>query len=246
MRAHRLLIGTLAIIWTAAPAAAQMGEDRMVVSVNAGYQGASNTFSDHLEFEEFTETGTTDARYPIGNGFMFDGGAAVRLWRGFGVGLAFSSFSRDEIAQTDTRVPHPFFDDRERAIDADVDGIARSETSFHVQARYVVGTDRVQAAFSGGPSFLTLEQEIVTEVQYDHAYPYDTASFRAAETRRLRASAPTFNVGFDMMWRLGRHFGVGGLIRFAAAPIDLDAGEGRTVTVDAGGIAGGAGLRLVF
>jgi hypothetical protein len=247
MRARRQFIcGLLVLVCTGAPAAAQVGSDRIVVSFNAGYQGASNTFSDRLEFEEFTETGTTDARYPIGNGFLFDGGAAVRLWRGFGVGLAFSSLSRDDVAQTDTRVPHPFFDDRDRTIAADVDGMARTETGFHMQARYALGTERLQAAFSAGPSFLTLEQEIVTEVQYDQTYPYDTVSFRAAETRRLRASAATFNVGFDMMWRVGQHFGVGGMIRFASAPIDLDAGDGRTLTVDAGGIAGGGGVRLVF
>jgi hypothetical protein len=247
MRGHRLFAATAAVLlYTAAPATAQVGTDRVVISVNAAYQGASNTFDDHLEFEEFTETGTTDARYPIGTGLMFDGGAAVRLWKGFGVGFAFSSFSRDDIAQTDTRVPHPFFDDRDRTIVADVDGIARAETGVHIQARYAFGTDRVQAAVSGGPSVLTLEQEVVTEVQFDQTYPYDTATFRAADTRRLRASAATFNVGFDMMWRLGQNFGVGGMVRFASAPVDLDAGEGRTLTVDAGGIAGGAGVRIVF
>lgn len=247
MRTHRQIACAAAVlVCTAAPATAQVASDRILISFNAAFQGASHTFSDRLEFEEFRETGTTDARYPIKNGLMFDGGAAVRLWKGLGIGVAFSSFSGDDVAQTDTRVPHPFHDDRDRTINADVSGIGRTETGIHVQARYAFGTDTLQAAFSAGPSFLTLEQEIVTEVQYDQTYPYDTATFRAADTERLRATAATFNVGFDMTWRFTRNLGVGGMLRFASAPIDLDAGEGRTLTIDAGGVAGGAGLRILF
>ena len=43
-----------------------------------------------------------------------------------------------------------------------------------------------------------------------------------------------------------RQFGVGGILRFSRATVDLDAPDNRTVSVDAGGFYAGGGLRIVF
>jgi hypothetical protein len=48
------------------------------------------------------------------------------------------------------------------------------------------------------------------------------------------------------MWFFSKNVGVGGLVRFSRATIDLDAPENRTVSVDAGGVYAGGGVRVIF
>ena len=47
-------------------------------------------------------------------------------------------------------------------------------------------------------------------------------------------------------WMLGRTFGVGGILRFSKATVDLDAPNNRTISVDAGGFYAGGGVRILF
>jgi hypothetical protein len=55
-----------------------------------------------------------------------------------------------------------------------------------------------------------------------------------------------FNAGIDVRWMFTRNIGAGALARFSRATIELNAAEGRTVAVDAGGTHVGVGLRVVF
>ena len=129
----------------------------------------------------------------------------------------------------------------------DATGVKRSETAVHVQAMYLVSTGgRLRLVISGGPSFFNVEQDLVTEVNITEAYPYDTATFASAQKTSVKGSAVGFNVGADVMWMFGKTVGVGGLVRFAPATVDLDAPSSRTASVDAGGIYAGGGLRLLF
>jgi hypothetical protein len=104
----------------------------------------------------------------------------------------------------------------------------------------------LRVVLSGGPSFFNVEQDMVTEVSISESFPYDTATFSSATKRRQKASAPAFNVGADVLYMLTSKFGVGGLVRFARATVDLDAPENRTIAVDAGGVYAGGGVRVLF
>jgi hypothetical protein len=97
-----------------------------------------------------------------------------------------------------------------------------------------------------GPSRISVEQTFVTDVQYTQTFPFDTATFSRATTRRSSASAAGFNGGADVIWMFARRFGVGGLVQYSAAQVREDVGNNRSLTVDAGGIQAGAGLRMVF
>ena len=77
-------------------------------------------------------------------------------------------------------------------------------------------------------------------------YPFDTAAFGSAWKAKATGSAAAFNVGADVIWMLGKTVGVGGLVRYSRATVDLDSPDNRTVTVDAGGLYAGGGLRLLF
>jgi hypothetical protein len=243
----RTLTAILASLALAAPVAAQSWPERVHVSVNGAFQAATNDFSDRFEFDRNVETGSTDVDYPVQGGFIFDAGAGVRLWKNLGAGVAVSYFTRDDAASTTSSFPHPFFFEQPREAIGDAAGLKRSETAVHVQAMYLVNPGgRFRLVLSGGPSFFTVEQDLVTEVTITEAFPFDTTTFASAQKTREKGSSAAFNVGADVMWMLGRQIGVGGLMRFSRASVDLAAPGGRTVTVDAGGVYAGGGVRLLF
>ena len=95
----------------------------------------------------------------------------------------------------------------------------------------------------GGPTFFSVSQAFVTGIDFDQAYPYDTATLTAAMTRTQDGSTIGFNVGADIAVYFSRWVGVGGLIRFSRSEVDL--GDGPT-TIAVGGLHTAAGLRLRF
>lgn len=247
---NRLAICLFAValaVAVSSPARAQSWPERVHVSVNGAFQAATNDFDDRFEFERNVETGSTEVDYRVQKGFIFDGGGGVRLWKNLAAGVAVSYYTRDEAAGTTSRFPHPFFFEQPREVTGDAAGVKRSETAVHVQAMYLVNPGgRLRLVLSGGPSYFSVEQDLVTEVTVTETFPFDTATFASAQKTREKGSAPAFNVGADVMWMFGRRVGAGGVIRFSRASIDLDAPGGRTTSVDAGGVYAGGGIRLLF
>lgn len=248
MRFASLVAFALAVICsTAPPASAQSWTERVHISVNGAYQATSNDFSDRFEFERNLETGSTEVDYPVKGGFVFDAGGGYRLWKNLAAGVAVSYFTRDDDAATTSVVPHPFFFNQPRTVTGDARGVTRTETAVHAQAMYLISPGgRLRFVLSGGPSFFNVEQDLVSDVTVTETYPYDTAEFGSATKTKAKGSAVAFNVGADVMWMVGKNVGVGGIVRFSRATVDLDAPNNRTVSVDAGGLYTGGGLRLVF
>jgi hypothetical protein len=240
-----ILVG--AALSCAAPAAAQTWSERVHISVNGAFQTAANDFSDRFEFEKDLETGSTATEYKVSTGFLFDAGGGVRLWKNLGAGVAASFFTRKDTATTVTRSPHPFFFNQLREVTGDAPNLTRTETAVHVQAMYFINpSGPLRLVLSAGPSFYNVEQDLVASVALTETFPYDTAEFSSARSEKSKGSAPAFNAGADVMWMLTRKFGVGGILRFSRATVDLDAPNNRTVSVDVGGFYAGGGIRLLF
>jgi len=241
----RILLA-LALATAVAPAArAQSTAPRGLVTINAGLQSPSQTFTDSFTFEVNVEDASVRTDYEITSGPFFDGGFSVRLFGPIGAGVAFSRFSRTGTASVAATIPHPFFFDRDRDIAGEAD-VKRNETTVHAQlAAFLPAGDRVLVVLSAGPSFFTVEQGVVTGVAYDESYPFDEATFRSATVRLERERKVGFNAGADVTIRLGRSFGVGGMIRYAATTVDLTIDD-RTLSLDAGGLQAGGGIRIVF
>jgi hypothetical protein len=237
---------TLGIAMAGAPQAlAQVRpwEGRAVAAINAGYQATTNDFTQTATFEEFVEEGAIDTDYDVEATPIFDACVAVRIWRNLGAGVAISYYTNDTVARVEARLPHPLFDNRFRTVTGESPAIERTETGIHFQAVYMLPlSDRLQVLLSGGPSFLSVSQDLVTRVAYEHAFPFDTATFRSAATASDSASAVGVNAGADVTWRLTRNIGFGGGFRYAKADVDLEA----DITVKAGGFQGLGGLRLLF
>ena len=246
----RYLTSTLVVIAccglvAAVPAAAQ-SLPRFSVSVNGGYQPSTTSFDDHFTFDLNRETASVDIAYPVDAGPLFDAGVGIRIWKGLGAGLAVSRFNGEGTVSVTATLPHPLFFQRNRSISGETSGIARDETGVHIQAQYQLPPfGKLQVVLAGGPSVLDITQSLITDVNYTESYPYDTASFVGIDSRRVAGTATGFNAGADVRWMFTRNFGVGGLVRFTRATVDLEINN-RTVTVDAGGTQVGAGVRLAF
>jgi hypothetical protein len=240
--------GALIVIALATPASAQYRTPHEgYFTVNAASQPGGASLSDHFEFERNVETATADVQYPSKAGAGIDAGAGIRLWKRLGAGLSVSYLSSTGPASIDASIPHPFMFDQPRLINGTADSIARTETGAHAQLLYFVpGRGKLRLVLSGGPSWLKLEQEFVTEVHYSESYPFDTATFTRATTTGAHGSAIGFNAGADVRWMFSRQLAVGALVRLTRAQVDIDLPAGRTLPVDAGGVQAGGGIRFLF
>lgn len=250
MRTLLLFVLTL-LTTTGAIAEAQSGQSpnlpRAVVSVGAAWQATTRSFDDSFTFDQYAEQGQADVDYKVNAGPVFEGGIGVRLWKALGVGVSVSRFTDSSAAKVTATVPHPFFFDRPRAVEGDATGVTREEKSVHAQVQFFAqASRRVLVVLSGGPSFVTARQEFVSRVNWDESYPFDTATFRSADTRQQSGSAVGFNAGADVIFMIGRSFGLGGLVRYTQATVDLEPTDTRTVSVETGGFQAGAGIRVIF
>jgi hypothetical protein len=248
-RAQLTVTVIMALLTLAAPATAQSTSERFWIGISGGVQATSNGFGDSFTFAsqfQDPEPSRASVDYPVKGGPLVDGTFAVRLWKGFAVGVGVSQYSKNGSAAITADVPHPFQFNQFRSIQGST-STTRNELGIHVQFAYLVplGNHLRVIAFAG-PSRISVEQTFITDVQYTQTFPFDTAAFSLATTRRSSASAAGFNGGADVIWMFARRFGVGGLIQYSAAKVREDAGDNRTLTVDAGGIQTGAGLRIVF
>jgi len=259
MDAVGLLTVWLLVSIAAVPAAAQTGPaqkkapvkrsfvERGFVTLNGAAQAAASDLTDRLLFEANAETGSIEARYPGRTGLLIEAAAGMRVRGRAGVALAVSRSTTSGRASVMAHIPHPFFDDRHRRVDGEASGISRIETAVHLQLYYDLrprGPWRVRAF--AGPTYFDVEQEVVTAVQADETFPFDTATFGNATTGRATGSGIGFNAGADMSRMLTRRVGAGVMIRYARGSVDLNAPGARHVSTDGGGLQAGAGVRLLF
>lgn len=217
------------------------------VSVNVGGLFSPDELSDRVVFEANAETGTLEADYSGRSSGGVDGGFGVLVHRQIGVGVGMSHASRSGSALVRAQVPHPFFDDRHRPVEGDEPGLSRRETAAHAQVYYELkprGPWRVR--LFAGPSYFRVEQELVTGVETMETFPFDTAEFNRATTERVEGSGIGVNAGLDVSRMLSRRAGVGAIVRYTGASIELNAPGGRNVSTNAGGLTAGLGLRVAF
>ena len=170
----------------------------------------------------------------------------VRVWRNLAVGVGFSRFNTGSEAVVAAALPHPFFFDRERPVSGTAIA-AREETAVHIQAQWVIPvSDVVEVAVFGGPTFFTVEQDLVSGINFTDIFPFETATFVSASVQQQSESAVGFHVGADIAVYFTPNVGVGGLVRFSRATVDFSSIDGGTVSADTGGVHVGGGLRLRF
>jgi hypothetical protein len=215
--------------------------------VNAAAQAAASELKDRFDFEANAETGTIEAAYPGRVALLLEGGFGRRVRGRLGLAIALSRATSTGVTAVAADIPHPFFDERHRHVEGEAPGISRTETAAHLQLYYdLAPRGRWRTRLFAGPSYFNVEQELVTDVQAEEAFPFDTADFHRATSTLVRGSALGFNAAIDLSRMLSRRVGAGVQLRYARAGVDLDAPGARTVSVDGGGFQVGGGVRVIF
>jgi hypothetical protein len=238
----------LVVLGAASPALAQTRAwpERFWFGVSGGIQPTVNSFDDAFERELYQETERVTIGYPVKSGALIAATGGVRVWKRLAVGFGATRYNRRGSATVQARLPHPFFDNQFREIEGTTT-TTRKETGAHLLVGWMMPLgDTVRLIVTAGPSVLSVGQTLVTDVQFAETFPYDTAEFTAATTTNPTRTATGFNAGADLFWMFARRFGAGGLVQVTRARARLNAGSGRTVSIDAGGAQAALGIRLIF
>jgi len=230
---------------TAAPSG--WGGNMVRLSLNAGVQGGASTFTQSSTLQIYAEGAPLNVTYGAKSAALFDGALAVHVHGRFGVGVAISYERAKPDGQVAAQIPSPLYFNQLRAISGTASALQRTEVGTHVQALYLLPVnDRFDVMLSGGPSIVYVEQDLVSSVNFTESYPYDTATYASAGLTRVKKSGFGFNVGADFTWRITRTIGVGGLVRFTRANVNLPLSGQPSITTRAGGLQAGGGIRLMF
>ncbi|MEX1129959.1 MAG: outer membrane beta-barrel protein [Vicinamibacterales bacterium] len=247
----RSFIGALAAITLcAAPAAAQ--PHRVFVNVNYGGLTQTQDLKQTAEFDIYGETASWEADHTIEGGPFFDIGGGFRLMRNLFVGASFTQGTKQTRDVTvNATVPSPVFTDTFRSASATATGLEHTEKAVHLQALLQVPvTVEFGVTLFGGPTFFTVDDELVSGFSRDEAGgDFTSVSLSDIRTEAQSHTATGFHVGFDAQYMFMRNAGVGGMVRYSKGSVDLtapaDTGS-QTFKIDTGGLEIGAGLRFRF
>jgi hypothetical protein len=92
----------------------------------------------------------------------------------------------------------------------------------------------------GGPSIIYVSRQLVEDVEFTEAYPYDTAEFSMATVEKASKTGIGVHGGASVSYLVTRQIGVGGLVRYSRASLDLPTPSGGSVALDAGGLQAAA------
>jgi hypothetical protein len=234
---------TTSILWIAtaltmcaAPAAAQTTKN-IFVDVNAGVQVASRTFVVDAFPTVYNERAIIRTNQEVGTAALFDVSGGYRVWRDLSIGLGFSYAGGSADAVMTAAVPHPLFHDRRVETTATVDA-KHSEKAVHLQAIWTVPvTDKMDASFAFGPSFINVSQDVVTGITVAAGTQNATPL-----TETQSGTAKGFHIGADLSYMLNPRYGVGGFIRYVGGSVDLPS----VPELKVGGFQVGGGARLRF
>ena len=230
------------------PAAAQSpSQPRVEISANVGAQAGASTFTTSTALpSNGGETETITVDHGVKTALGFNVGAAVRLVPRLWVGVQYAMTEMKPSASITAVIPHPMLFNAPRTVEGSIDDVAHKEQNVHVDLMYALPVHAVDVKVMGGPTFFNLKQDFVSGVTINETYPFDTATFAGATTKRLSKTAVGFNAGVDISRALSSHLAVGGLIRYSRADVKFDDAAIGQQTVKAGGVEVGGGVRVRF
>lgn len=206
----------------------------------------SGTFTfDHGLFGP--EQGEFDADYAGGDASLYEVSLGLRLRGPLALGLTWSQSSLSDQADVVGRLPHPFLFGSPRTVEGRSRGLSRDETAIHLSLKWIVRDgEKFRVALFAGPSQIEVDYDLTTAVRFDQAYPFDTANYAGVEHQKESGSAIGYHLGIDVAYYFSKSTGLGGVVRFSDASIDLDAPSGGTVAIGGGGLQTAVDLRFRF
>jgi hypothetical protein len=222
-------------------------QPRIFVGIGGGGQFGSASFADHVPFTLYRDSGYFDASYKVSDAASLDLSFGVRLGPQFLLTFAYGRVTPATTANVVAKVPHPLNSNQPRSANASGLPVGRVENDGHLQVTYLVPlSNRTSLSVFAGPSIFYLQQDLVSELGYREAYPYDTVSIDSFVTTRKTKSVIGVHVGADLTVMLWRFLGVGVGGRYARGSMNLPSAGTGSVPVDVGGTQLNAGVRLRF
>jgi hypothetical protein len=208
--------------------------------------GASKFTASHTLPSNGGEAETLTVDHGVKSAVGLNVGAAVRIVPQFWVGAQYAMAEMKPSASITAVIPHPILFNAARTVQGSKDDVAHSEQNVHVDLMYALPVHAVDVKVMAGPTFFNVKQDFVSGVTINETYPFDTATFASATTKRLSKSAVGFNAGVDISHPLSSQVGIGALIRYSRADVKFDDADTGQRTVKAGGLEATAGVRVRF
>jgi len=244
--ARYVLLPCVLTLGASAAAQAQPWEDKMYVNANLGFDLSSRSFTEALTPVIYDERAAITTTHNIDSGFTpIDVEGGVRIWRSLGMGGGFTRRAQTETATVDARVPHPTLFGQPRFTTLSTP-LEHTEWAIHLHLVYVLPiSPRLDVALRGGPSYFSITQDLVTNIQIAEESP----TFATVTIAKIGATSHTeytfgYSVGGDVTFFLTRMFGVGTTLRYVSASADFPVVGGGTATYDAGGLQLAFGVRI--
>jgi hypothetical protein len=237
---RNVVLGAALVFAVAGPAQAQMvWTDRGYANLNGLLQTASRDVSASGSFDLYDEVATFDAPRKIGGGMVVDLSGGYKVWRNLAIGLGYSRFSNTDNVTVTARIPDPIVFDSPNEQTLSAGDLEHSESAVHLSAVWFYPvTDKIDVAFSAGPSFFTVKETHVTAVTVQS----NTSIVSGVSVGNAKESGTGLHAGVDMTYLVTPRIGAGVLLRYAGTSVDLPGAEDTGV----GGFQLGVGVRVRF
>jgi len=220
---------------------------RLHIEIDGAYRSSTQTLTDTASPTIYAESGSLSAGYDVPAVPGFSGGASFRLWKYLGVGVGISRFSASFPGEVRGSIPNPFTFSQQRTFEGSVSDLARKELALGVHLR---GMFQVSPKFGvsvyAGPTRLSVTQDVITAIQYTESYPYDTATFSAAQIATDKVNKWGIGAGADLAYYFTRNVGVGVGVKYSGGETELVSLGSSPLKSKLGGSEFGGGLRLRF
>ncbi len=215
--------------------------DKGFASVNVGFlNGSSKDLGTAFSFPLYREEARVTTTQTVDADGVFDVSGGVRVWKNLAIGLGISRLSGDGDVTFKGTIPDPLVFDRQRDVTATVAGAEHSQTAIHLDGTWMMPvTDKIDVAFSFGPTFFNVSQDLPTGATVAEPGP----TFASTTISKQDETAVGVNFGVDVTYLLTKRLGVGGAMRFSRATAEL---EGASDKLTLGGFFIGAGARIRF
>ncbi len=244
------VVGGISVHLLAVSVAAQetRWSDRAFLNVNVTLQVTTAPWDESLAPGLYAERAVlTTSHSGELDQLMIEPSGGVRLWRNLGAGAALMRASVTETATLRALVPHPTLFNRARATSKETP-FERSVSAVHTYALLMVPVHpRLDVALFGGPSFMTVRQDMVSAIKVaETAAPFTTVSISDVALTTRKVNTIGLNAGVDATFFFTPVAGIGVTARYVRGYADTTLTDGTPVDLDVGGFQIGFGARLRF
>ncbi|MCY4027059.1 MAG: hypothetical protein OXH75_12200 [Acidobacteria bacterium] len=222
---------------------------RFGVHVNGASQGGVRRSTGSLGFRAYDEDARLESTHVIGGAGMIDVGGSLLLWRGLSVGAGYAQLATSDRTTVTGRVPHPLRHGTFRDLSVQELSLAHRRRVTHAFFAWRLPVaERIEASVFAGPSFYNVSQGVVSNVTVREAGgpPFETVRVDLVQTGEHTRNAVGGHVGVDVAYMPTRHAGVGFVVRYASATVDLPGARTGGLSLPVGGAEVGGGFRFRF